>query len=72
MHSFADSDQACPFEAINLPSFRMRRALLAFGSESASEDRAREQVQRVADPPSQPSASRGSIGAWWPDDGSAQ
>ncbi len=49
----------------------MRRALLAFGSESASEDRAREQVQRVTDPSSQPPASRRSIGAWWPDEGSA-
>ena len=71
MHSFADSDQACPFEAIDLPSFRMRRALLAVGSESASEDRAREQEQRVADPSSQPTASRRSIGAEWPDEGSA-
>ena len=64
-----------PVEAIDLPSFRMRRALLAFGSESASEDRARErareQVQRVADPSSQPPASRRSIGAWWPEEGSA-
>ena len=58
-----------PVEAIDLPSFRMRRALLAFGSESASEDRAREQVQRVADPSSQPPASRRSIGARGPDEG---
>ena len=54
-----------------MPSFRMRRALLAFGSESASEDRAREQVRRAADPSSQPPALHRSIGAWWPDDGSA-
>jgi hypothetical protein len=51
--------------------FRMRRALLSFGSESAIQDRARKQVQRVADPSSQPPASRRSIGAWWPDEGSA-
>jgi hypothetical protein len=54
-----------------LPSFRMRRALLAFGSESTSEDMAREQVERVVDPSSQPPASRRSIGARWPDEGSA-
>ena len=59
-----------PVEAIDLPSFRMRRALLAFGSESASEDRARVQVQRAADPSSQQPASCRSIGAWWPDEGS--
>ena len=44
-------------QAIDLPASWMRRALLAFGSESASEDRAREEVQRAADPSSQPSAS---------------
>ena len=60
-----------PVEAIDLPSFRMRRALLAFGSESTSEDMAREQVERVVDPSSQPPASRRSIGARWPDEGSA-
>ena len=58
MHRFADSGAGLPVEAIDLPSFRMRRALLAFGSESASEDRAREQVQRVADPSSQPPAQK--------------
>ncbi len=60
-----------PVEAIDIPSFRMRRALLAFGSESASEDRAREQVQGVADPSSQPPASHRIIGARGPDEGLA-
>ena len=32
---------------------------------------AREQVQRAADSSSQTPASRRSIGAWWPDEGSA-
>ena len=69
-------DDFRPLEVLQVVSmfdlmFWMRRALLAFGSESASEDRAREQVQRVADPSSQPPASRRSIGAWWPDEGSA-
>ena len=59
-------------DGIDLPSSQMRRALLAFGPESVSEDRAREQGRRVADPSSQPQASHRSICAVWPDEGSAQ
>jgi hypothetical protein len=73
MHRFAKSGEVCTCRVSIFPSesFQMRRALLAFGSESASEDRAREQAQRVADPSSQPPASHRSIGAWWPEEGSA-
>ena len=71
MHRFAKSGEVCPCRVSICPSFQMRRALLAFGSDSASEDRAREQVQRVADPSSQPPASHRSIRAWWPEEGSA-
>ena len=52
-------------------SLWMRRTLLAFGSESASEDRAREELQRAADPLLQPLASHRIVCAWWPDEGSA-
>jgi hypothetical protein len=40
-------------------------------SKSSASLRAREQEQRVADSSSQPPASRRSIRAWWPDEGSA-
>jgi hypothetical protein len=72
MQSFADSGQACPSRLSICPLFGCAgHSYVAFGSESASEDRAREQVQRIADPSSQPPASRRRIGTWWPYEGSA-
>ena len=67
------SQAPCPFDrfALFLDTQGHWRALLAFGSESASEDGARKQVRRAADPSSQPPASRRRIGARWPDEGSA-
>ena len=55
---------------VEMTAFRMCRALLGLRIRDGQQ-RAREQVQRVADPSSQPPASRRSIGDWWPDEGSA-
>ena len=50
------------FDAQGTPGLRIR---------VGQRGQAREQVQRAADPSSQTRASRTSIGAWWPDEGSA-
>ena len=50
------------FDAQGTPGLRIR---------VGQRGQAREQVQRAADPSSQMPASHTSIGAWWPDEGSA-
>ena len=70
MHRFADSDQACPSrlsiypfsDAQGTPSLRIRVGQRGQGTRTSAARRR----SAVAT-----SASRGSIGAWWPDDGSA-
>ena len=53
---------ALPFDAQGTPGLRIK---------VGQRGQAREQVQRAADSSSQTPASRRSIGAWWPDEGSA-
>ena len=71
MHRFADSDQACPSRLSICHLFGCAGHSSNLRIRVGREDRARKQVQRVADPSSQPPSSRRSFGAWWPDEGSA-